>query len=228
MAELFLIVAVILIALVFDFMNGFHDAANAISTVVATNVLSPRQAVLLAAFWNFVGMFFFGVAVAATVGKGIIDPSAATIAVIFSGLMGAIAWDVITWYFGLPTSSSHALIGGFAGAAVAASGPSVLLWEGIGRIVVFMILAPLLGLVAASAFLILVFRIFRKSQPAKADSHFRKLQLLSASLYSLGHGTNDAQRTMGIIAILLFSGHICGRLAHREDNGPQNNQAQAC
>ncbi|MBI2972092.1 MAG: inorganic phosphate transporter [Candidatus Aenigmarchaeota archaeon] len=208
MADLVLIGFIIAIALIFDFINGFHDAANAISTVVATNVLTPRQAVLLAAFWNFVGMFFFGVAVATTIGKGIISPSASTVAVIFSGLVGAIAWNIITWYFGLPTSSSHALIGGFAGAAVASAGFGVLLWEGITKTLTFMALAPLIGFAVAGLFSIAVLNLSRNAVPLRANARFRKLQLLSSSLYSLGHGTNDAQKTMGIIAILLFSSGI--------------------
>lgn len=208
MVDLFLIAAVVAVALIFDFINGFHDAANAISTIVATNVLTPRKAVLLAAFWNFIGMFFFGVAVATTIGKGIIDPAASTIAVIFAGLIGAIIWDIITWYAGLPTSSSHALIGGFAGAAVAAAGLGVLQWPGISKVLVFMVLAPVIGFLVAGAFIVIVFNAARNAAPARANSYFRKLQLVSSSLYSLGHGTNDAQKTMGIIAILLFSGGV--------------------
>ncbi len=206
MPDIFLIVFVIvLIALIFDFLNGFHDAANAIATIVATNVLPPRTAVILAAFWNFIGMFFFGVAIATTIGKGIIDPGASTIAVVFSGLIGAIIWNVLTWYLGLPTSSSHALIGGFVGAAVTASGWGVINFTGLEKVVLFVVAAPALGFLGAVVFTIVVFFIFRKSVPLHVNTYFKKLQLVSSSLYSLGHGTNDAQKTMGIITILLFS-----------------------
>ncbi|MBI2075665.1 MAG: inorganic phosphate transporter [Candidatus Aenigmarchaeota archaeon] len=208
MADLFLIVLIIFIALIFDFINGFHDAANAIATIVATNVLSPQRAVLLAAFWNFIGVFFFGVAIATTIGSGIIDPAASTVSVIFAGLIGAIAWDVITWYFGLPISSSHALIGGLIGSAVTSSGFGILNIGGISKVLVFIVIAPLLGFLGAIAFSILVFFIFKKSAPLNVNSHFRRLQLLSSSLYSLGHGANDAQKTMGIITILLLSGGV--------------------
>jgi len=202
---LFIAGFLIVTALLFDFINGFHDAANAIATVVATNVLKPRQAVLLAAFWNFMGMFFFGVAVATTIGKGIISPEFTTLHVLFAGLIGAIIWDLITWYWGLPTSSSHALIGGFVGAAIAVGGFKVIIWSGLTKILIFIFLAPLIGFIGAILVSILTMHLFRKSTPSHVNSLFRKLQLVSSSLYSLGHGTNDAQKTMGVIAIILFS-----------------------
>lgn len=208
MVDFFVIGAIVFVALIFDFMNGFHDAANSISTIVATNVLSPRTAVLLAAFWNFIGMFFFGVAIATTIGKGVIDPGASTVPVIFAGLIGAIIWNVITWYFGLPTSSSHALIGGLIGSAVTASGIGVLNFGGVSKILTFMVVAPVLGFLGAIAFSVIVFFIFRKSSPINVNGYFKRFQLVSSSLYSLGHGTNDAQKTMGIITILLLSGGV--------------------
>ncbi len=208
MADIFIIAVVILVALLFDFINGFHDAANAIATIVATNVLPPRTAVLMAAFWNFIGMFFFGVAIATTIGKGVIDTAASTTPVIFAGLLGAIIWNIITWLLGLPTSSSHALIGGLIGSATAASGFGVVNMAGVNKILMFIVVAPLAGFLGAVAFTIVVFYIFRKSHPLKVNGYFKKLQLVSSSLYSLGHGTNDAQKTMGIITILLLSGGV--------------------
>ena len=200
----------ILIALAFDFMNGFHDAANSVATVVSTRVLTPRQAVLWAAFFNFVAAFGFGVSVASTVGKGIIEPSAVTNAVVFSGLAAAIVWDVLTWIYGLPTSSSHALIAGFAGAGVAAAGPGVVVVSGLTKVALFVFISPLLGLVLGLFFMTLVTFAVRRSTPARVDANFRRLQLLSAAMYSLGHGTNDAQKTMGIIAVLLFTAGYLG------------------
>ena len=202
---LFVVVIVIAIALLFDFINGFHDSANAISTVIATNVLTPIQAVILAAFWNFIGAFVFTVAVATAIGKGIVVQDAITIQLIVAALLGAIAWDLITWWLGLPTSSSHALIGGLIGAAIVSSGIKSLIFSGINKVLVFIIIAPLLGFIGAVIFTIMVMWIFRKSMPTKVNGYFRKLQLISASFYSLGHGTNDAQKTMGIIAALLLS-----------------------
>ena len=198
-STLFLIVAGLIgVALVFDYINGFHDAANSIATIVSTRVLSPGQAVIWAAFFNFVAAFGFGTAVAKTIGKGMIDIHAVTFGVIFAGLMGAIIWDLITWYFGLPTSSSHALIGGYAGAAVARSMSfSVIEPSGWSKTLIFIILAPMIGLVLGFLITTATFWTFRRSSPARVDRVFRKAQLVSAAFYSLGHGTNDAQKTMG-------------------------------
>jgi PiT family inorganic phosphate transporter len=206
-SHLFLIVAGLIgVALVFDYINGFHDAANSIATVVSTRVLSPGQAVIWAAFFNFVAAFGFGTAVAKTIGKGMIDIHSVTFGVIFGGLMGAIIWDLITWYFGLPTSSSHALIGGYAGAAVARSMSfSVIEPSGWSKTLIFIILAPMIGLVLGLVITSITYWLFRRSSPARVDRVFRKAQLVSAAFYSLGHGTNDAQKTMGIIAGVLFT-----------------------
>jgi inorganic phosphate transporter, PiT family len=204
-----LVVFVIFVALVFDFINGFHDAANSIATVVSTRVLTPLQAVVWAAFFNFVAAFGFGVSVARTVGKGVVDTAVVDQWVILAGLVGAIVWDLVTWYWGLPTSSSHALIGGFAGAAVVKAGFGGLVVSGLVKIGVFMVLAPLLGFVMGFAVMTLTLLTFRKATPGRVDRIFRRGQLLSAAAYSLGHGTNDAQKTMGIIAALLFTtGHL--------------------
>lgn len=192
-------------ALFFDFMNGFHDAANAIATIVVTKVLTPHQAVLMAAFANFIGAFVFTVAVAETIGKGIVNPSAVNIFVIIAALLGAIIWDVITWLLGIPTSSSHALIGGLIGSVLVTTGVKFLNSYGIFKIIAFIFIAPVLGLIGASVFTILIINIFRRSHPSRLNFMFRKLQLLSSFFYSLGHGTNDAQKTMGIIAVMLFS-----------------------
>jgi inorganic phosphate transporter, PiT family len=200
-----LIVFIVFIALVFDFINGFHDAANSIATVVSTRVLTPLQAVVWAAFFNFVAAFGFGVSVAKTVGKGVVDADVVDQWVILAGLIGAIAWDLITWAWGLPTSSSHALIGGFAGAAVVKAGFGSLMASGLIKIGAFMILAPLIGLVVGFTMMVLVLNVFKRETPGRVDKIFRRGQLLSAAAYSLGHGTNDAQKTMGIIAVLLFS-----------------------
>jgi inorganic phosphate transporter, PiT family len=200
-----LVLLVIGLALVFDFLNGFHDAANSIATVVTTRVLSPMQAVAWAAFFNFVAAFGFGTAVAKTIGKGMIDASAVDTRVILAGLVGAIVWDILTWWWGLPTSSSHALIGGYGGAAVAKAGLAVLVPAGWIKILVFIVLSPALGLVLGFSLMIAVYWLFRNSAPSRVDKLFRRLQLLSAAMFSLGHGTNDAQKTMGIISSLLFS-----------------------
>ena len=202
------IVLIVFIALAFDFTNGMHDAANSIATVVSTKVLSPRQAVIWAAFFNFVAFLIFGTGVAETIGKGLIDINVVTPKVIFAGLLGAIAWNLITWYFGLPSSSSHALMGGYLGAAVAKAGFGVMILSGWVRIAVFIVLAPLLGMVLGQALMVAVMWIFRKQPLPRISNWSRKLQLLSASLYSLGHGGNDAQKTMGIIASLLFAGGL--------------------
>ena len=195
----------VLLALLFDFMNGFHDAANSIATVVSTGVLKPQQAVLFAAFFNVVAIGVFGLNVAATVGKGIVDPSIVDQHVIFGALMGAIAWNVITWLYGIPSSSSHALIGGIAGAAVAKAGAHKLVAAGILKTVLFIFLSPILGYLLGSILMVAVAWIFRRSSPLKVDNWFRRLQLVSAGLYSLGHGGNDAQKTIGLIWLLLIS-----------------------
>src|SRR5947208_15022912 len=200
-----LVVVIVIVALLFDFINGFHDAANSIATVVSTRVLTPLQAVVWAAFFNFVAAFGFGVEVAKTVGKGVVEPTVVDQWVILAGLVGAIVWDLITWYWGLPTSSSHALIGGFAGAAVVKAGFGSLIASGLVKIAAFMILAPLIGLVVGFTTMVLVLNVFKHETPGRVDKIFRRGQLLSAAAYSLGHGTNDAQKTMGIIAVLLFS-----------------------
>jgi PiT family inorganic phosphate transporter len=206
--QLTTVVGLIALALAFDYINGFHDAANSIATVVSTRVLSPGQAVLWAAFFNFVAAFGFGTAVAKTIGKGMIDMSVVTFAVVFGGLCGAIIWDLITWYFGLPTSSSHALIGGYAGAAVAkAFSFDVIIPSGWTKTVLFIFLSPLIGLVAGLLLMTATFWIFRSFVPQRVDKWFRRLQLVSAALFSLSHGTNDAQKTMGIIAGVLFTAH---------------------
>lgn len=199
---------IILLALVFDFLNGFHDAANSVATVVSTRVLSPKIAVIWAAFFNFVAFLFFGLHVADTIGKGIVDINIININVVFAALIGASAWDVITWYLGLPTSSSHALIGGLMGAAIVKAGFSSLVASGIIKTILFIFISPLLGLILGWAIGILVYRLFRKKDPLKIDHIFHKGQLVSAALYSLGHGGNDAQKTMGIIAGLLYSAHL--------------------
>jgi PiT family inorganic phosphate transporter len=206
---LLIVIGVIAVALTFDFINGFHDAANSIATVVSTRVLSPGQAVVWAAFFNFVAAFTFGTAVAKTIGKGMIDLSAVNFAVIFGGLMGAIIWDLITWYFGLPTSSSHALIGGYAGAAVAHAGFSAIIVSGWTKTLLYIVLAPMIGLVLAWMIMVLVLNLFQRMTPLRVDRTFRKLQLVSAAAYSLGHGGNDAQKTMGIISgVLVTAGYM--------------------
>jgi PiT family inorganic phosphate transporter len=208
-----LAVLIIAIALVFDYINGFHDAANSIATIVATRVLTPLQAVAWAAFFNFVAAFLFGTAVAKTVGRGFVNVDLVTPWVILAGLVGAIVWDLITWWLGLPTSSSHALIGGYAGAAIA----HAAVVRGVGHsfeglilgqwplTVTFIFAAPMIGLVSAYALMVLVYWLFRKSSPAKMDKYFRKLQLLSAAVFSLSHGSNDAQKTMGLITGVLVA-----------------------
>ena len=209
-SSFFIVSGLIAVALAFDFINGFHDAANSIATIVSTRVLSPGQAVAWAAFFNFIAAFGFGTAVAKTMGKGMIDLAAVTLGVIFSGLVGAIVWDLITWYFGLPTSSSHALIGGYAGAAVArAMSPDVIIPSGWTKTLVFIIISPLLGMFAGLVLMTATFWIFRRVVPLRVDKWFRRLQLVSAALFSISHGTNDAQKTMGIIAgVLVTSGYL--------------------
>jgi len=204
--SLALVILVIAVALIFDYINGFHDAANSIATVVSTRVLKPGQAVVWAAFFNFIAAFVFGTAVAKTVGSGMVDITIVTTSVILAGLIGAIVWDLITWYYGLPTSSSHALIGGYAGAAVAKVGMVALIPSGWTKTLIFIVLAPGFGFVLGFAFMVAVYWLCRNAAPSRVDRHFRKLQLLSAAAYSLGHGGNDAQKTMGIIAGALYAG----------------------
>ncbi|HEX5216914.1 MAG TPA: inorganic phosphate transporter [Vicinamibacterales bacterium] len=197
---------IIFVALVFDYINGFHDAANSIATVVSTRVLSPAQAVAWAAFFNFVAAFLFGTAVAKTVGSGMVDLSVVTYSVILAGLIGAITWNLITWYFGLPTSSSHALFGGYGGAAVAKAGFSAIIYAGWTKTLIFIVVAPLIGLTVGLLTMTAVFWTCYDLPPARVDRWFRRLQLVSAAAYSLMHGANDAQKTMGIIAGALYTG----------------------
>jgi inorganic phosphate transporter, PiT family len=202
---LLFIIVIIGVALAFDFVNGFHDAANSIATVVSTRVLTPLQGVVWAAVFNFISAFVFGTAIAETIGGGLIDVRQVDNLVIFCGLLGAIIWDLITWRRGLPTSSSHALVGGYAGAAIVKAGFGVLVVAGWVKTLIFIILAPLLGWVLGTAFITLIYWIFRRQTPTGVDHLFRRGQLVSAAMYSLGHGTNDAQKTMGIIAGVLFT-----------------------
>jgi PiT family inorganic phosphate transporter len=204
--NLLAVATLIVVALVFDYINGFHDAANSIATVVSTRVLTPGKAVVWAAFFNFVAAFTFGTAVAKTVGSGLVDISIVTFAVIFAGLVGAIVWDLITWYYGLPTSSSHALIGGYAGAAVTKAGWGSIIISGWTKTLIFIVLAPLIGLALGFILMVVILWAFSRTSPGRVDHWFRRLQLVSAAAYSLGHGGNDAQKTMGIIAGALFAG----------------------
>lgn len=206
-----LIILCIALALVFDFVNGMNDAANSVATVVSTRVLSPRQAVVWAAFFNFVAAFTFGVHVATTMGKGVIDVSIVTPPLILSTLVGAIVWSYVCTAMGFPISVSHALVGGMVGAALVKAGIKAILFSGIGKIVLFIVLAPLIGLVLAYILMIVILRLCYHSHPRTVDRRFRRLQLVSAALYSLGHGTNDAQKTMGIISLLLFSSGNLGK-----------------
>jgi inorganic phosphate transporter, PiT family len=203
-----LVVTVVIIALLFDFVNGFHDSANSIATVVVTRTLTPGQAVLMAGLANFVGYFAFGTAIAKTVGKGIIHIDHVTLTVVCAALVGAIAWNIITWLLGLPTSSSHALIGGLVGAGIAAAGPQVVIWGGVLTIVLFIVLAPLIGMIGSSIFTLIMFWLFRRASYTGTTKVFKYLQLVSSFWYSIGHGTNDAQKTMGVIALALFSGGL--------------------
>src|SRR6187401_3002090 len=204
-ANLLAVVTLIGVALAFDFINGFHDAANSIATVVSTRVLTPGKAVVWAAVFNFIAAFTFGTAVAKTVGSGLVDISIVTFAVIFAGLIGAIVWDLITWYFGLPTSSSHALIGGYAGAAVAKAGFAAIIPSGWTLTLIFILLSPFIGLLSGLLIMTAILWIFRWTPPSRVDRWFRRLQLVSAAFFSLNHGANDAQKTMGIIAGILFA-----------------------
>ena len=201
---LWVIVMLVVLALGFDFMNGFHDAANAIATIVSTGVLKPGQAVVWAACFNFLALFVFGLSVAATIGKGMVNPAVVDTHVIFGALVGAITWNIVTWYYGIPSSSSHALIGGMIGATVAKAGTGALVSTGITKTLLFIIVAPLMGFALGALLLLLVSWLFRRSTPLRIDKWFRRGQLISCALYSLGHGSNDAQKTVGIIWLLLI------------------------
>lgn len=204
-ASLWVVVLLVALAFLFDFMNGFHDAANSIATVVSTGVLKPGQAILFAAFFNFVAIFVFHLSVAATVGKGIVQPGVVDTHVVFGALVGAICWNVITWYYGIPSSSSHALIGGIVGAVIAKSGAGSLIGAGIWKTVVFIFVSPFLGFLLGSLMMVAVAWTFRRMRPSRIDKWFRRLQLISAGAYSLGHGGNDAQKTIGIIWMMLIA-----------------------
>ena len=241
----------VVVALAFDFMNGFHDAANSIATVVSTRVLKPYQAVIMAAFFNFMAVFVFHLSVATTVGKGIVDQGIIDHYVVFGALTGAIAWNLITWYYGIPSSSSHALIGGIVGAGVAKAGTWALIPSGILKTVAFIFISPLIGFVLGAALLLAISWLFVRSTPSRVDRVFRRLQLVSSSMYSLGHGGNDAQKTIGIIWMLLIAAGYTGkddpvpawvviacyvtialwhhvrRLAHRQDHGTAHHQDPA-
>ncbi len=224
---LVLVSITVLVALTFDFLNGFHDAANSIATVVSTRVLSPKIAVLWAAFFNFVAAFLLGTAVAKTIGKGMIELSIVTEYVVLAGLLGAVVWDLLTWWWGLPTSSSHALIGGYAGAAMARAailyGPqramSVIIPSGWTKTLLFIVVAPIMGLVLGWSFMVIVLNLLHRKAPQYVDRWFRRLQLLSAAAYSLGHGGNDAQKTMGIIAGALFTAGLMSKQDFTSDWG---------
>ncbi len=207
-SDILLLVVTVVIALSFDFLNGFHDAANSIATVVSTRVLSPKIAVLWAAAFNFVAAFLLGTAVAKTIGSGIIRVSDVTQYVVIAGLLGAIVWDILTWWWGLPTSSSHALMGGYAGAAIMRAGFGVIIPSGWSKTILFIFVAPIIGLVLGLCFMTLVMWLFRDKAPQRVDAWFRKLQLLSAAAYSIGHGSNDAQKTMGIVATALYGANL--------------------
>ncbi|MCH8619067.1 inorganic phosphate transporter [Undibacterium sp. TS12] len=222
--SLYVITLLVVLALLFDFMNGFHDAANAIATVVSTGVLKPSQAVLMAALFNVFAFFVFNLSVAKTIGKGTIDPAIVDHYVIFGALVGAIFWNLVTWYFGIPSSSSHALIGGLIGAAVAKEGTGALIAAGLYKIILFIVLSPLLGFFLGSLMMLIVSWLFVKSTPMKVDKWFRRLQLISASVFSLGHGGNDAQKTMGIIWMLL----IAAGYSSNADKGPPSWVVYAC
>ncbi len=195
----------VVLAVAFDFMNGFHDAANSIATVVSTGVLKPQQAIVFAAFFNVVAIFIFHLSVAATIGKGIVDPGIVDHHVIFGALIGAITWNLVTWWFGIPSSSSHALIGGIVGAVIAKAGAGSLIAAGIWKTVIFIFVSPVLGFLLGALLMVLVANVFRHASPLRVDNWFRRLQLVSAGLYSLGHGGNDAQKTIGIIWMLLIA-----------------------
>jgi inorganic phosphate transporter, PiT family len=205
---LIIILVTIGLALFFDFLNGFHDAANSIAAIVSTRVLKPHWAVLFAAFFNFIAFLFFGVHVATTIGTGLVDPNVISTQIIFAALLGAIFWNIFTWYYGLPSSSSHALIGGLLGASIAYAGTKPLNWVGITKVLSAIVISPLMGMVMGMILVVTIARIFFYTQPSRVDGWFRHLQLLSSAFISLGHGSNDAQKTMGIIAILLYSANF--------------------
>ncbi|HEY1091926.1 MAG TPA: anion permease [Burkholderiaceae bacterium] len=221
---LWVVALLVVLAVLFDFMNGFHDAANSIATVVSTGVLKPQQAVLFAAFFNVVAIFIFHLSVAGTVGKGIVEPGVVDHHVVFGALIGAITWNLITWWYGIPSSSSHALIGGICGAVIAKAGASKLVAGGIMKTVAFIFISPVLGFLLGSLLMVVVAWLFRRTPPLRVDNWFRRLQLLSAGLYSLGHGGNDAQKTIGIIWMLLIAS---GRWP-AEASGPPNWAIYAC
>ena len=204
-AALWVVILLVALALAFDFMNGFHDAANSIATVVSTGVLRPTTAVIFAAFFNLVAIFIFHLSVAATIGKGIVQPGVVDVHVVFGALVGAITWNFLTWYYGIPSSSSHALIGGIVGAVIAKAGAGALIASGIWKTVLFIFVSPVLGFLLGSLMMVLVSWTFRKATPSRVDRWFRRLQLVSAGAYSLGHGGNDAQKTIGIIWLLLIA-----------------------
>ncbi len=210
---LWVVVMLVLIALAFDYMNGFHDAANSIATIVSTGVLRPGQAVIFASFFNFLAYFIFGLTVAATIGKGIVLPNVVDAHVVFGALIGALAWNIVTWYYGIPSSSSHALVGGIVGATIVKAGAGVLIAAGVFKIVAFIFISPLLAFILGSLTRVAISWVFRRARPSKVDRWFRRLQLLSAASSSLGHGGNDAQKTVGIVWLLLMvatSSHVKG------------------
>lgn len=209
-SSLHLIIVTIVLALLFDFLNGFHDAANSIAAMVSTRVLKPHWAVLWAAFFNFVAFLFFGVHVATTIGIGLVDPNVINTQVIFSALLGAISWNIFTWYYGLPSSSSHALVGGLLGASVAHAGMDPLKWLGICKVLAGIVISPLLGMMMGMILMLITARFFFYSTPYKVEAWFHRLQFLSSAFISLGHGSNDAQKTMGMIAMLLYSANLIG------------------
>jgi inorganic phosphate transporter, PiT family len=218
--HLIFVVAVVAAALAFDFINGFHDAANSIATIVSTRVLTPFRAVIWAAFFNFIAFALFKLHVASTIGKGIIDPAVVDMAVIIGALAGAIAWNLLTWWWGLPSSSSHALVGGLIGAGVSKAGLGILGWSKIGATAAFILISPLLGYFGAAALMIGCSWLLRRQTPGRVDKWFRRLQFLSASAFSLNHGGNDAQKTMGIIAVLLYSQGLLGKSFPSASNFP--------
>ena len=218
--HLIAVIAIVLVALLFDFINGFHDAANSIATIVSTRVLTPFRAVVWAAFFNFVAFAVFKLHVAGTIGKGIIDPAVVDMAVIVGALAGAITWNLLTWWWGLPSSSSHALVGGLIGAGLVKAGPSALGWSNIGLTAAFIIISPLVGYIGSAVLMVASSWLLRRHTPGRVDSWFRRLQFLSASAFSLNHGGNDAQKTMGIIAVLLFSQGMLGEKFPSADEFP--------
>ncbi len=219
-SQLLLVSLVVVAALVFDFINGFHDAANSIATIVSTRVLTPFRAVLWAAFFNFIAFAVFELHVAGTIGKGIIDPTVVDMPVIIGALAGAIVWNLLTWWWGLPSSSSHALVGGLIGAGVSKAGLGILGWSKIGTTAAFILISPLLGYLGAALLMIATSWLLRRQSPGKVDTWFRRLQFVSASAFSLNHGGNDAQKTMGIIAVLLFSQGMLGETFPTGDEFP--------